>query len=215
MNESPYKFETTTAGFMADVVEASASRPVLVDFWAEWCGPCRTLMPMLDRIADDYAGRFALVKVNTDQEPEIAGHFGIRSIPTVILFHGGQPVEQFVGVQPEGTIRALLDKYVGQETDEPAGGREDPVRQVETLIGNRDAAAVRVALDRLAAEAPEHAALPSLRARAAFLDAALEHPDAVALRWNRIPTTRRRVTRSRRITRSRATTRLPWANGSN
>ncbi|MDQ1311436.1 MAG: putative thioredoxin, partial [Pseudomonadota bacterium] len=123
MPETPFKITATEANFAQVVIEASAGQPVLVDFWAPWCGPCRTLMPMLERIADDYAGRFTLAKVNTDEEQRIAGHFGIRSIPTVMLFHGGQVVEQFVGVQPEQAIRALLDKYLApaEANAEPPG----------------------------------------------------------------------------------------------
>ena len=121
MSESHFKIVATEQNFMQAVVEASATEPVLVDFWAPWCGPCRTLMPMLERIADDYGGRFTLAKVNTDEEQGIAGHFGIRSIPTVMLFHNGQAVEQFVGVQSEATIRAMLDKYLS-----PAGTPAEP-----------------------------------------------------------------------------------------
>ena len=104
MADAPYKIVATDDNFAQAVVAASAQQPVLVDFWAPWCGPCRTLMPMLDRIADDYGGRFTLAKVNTDEEQRIAGEFGIRSIPTVMLFHGGKVVEQFVGVQPEAAL---------------------------------------------------------------------------------------------------------------
>ena len=112
MNDTPYKFAASTESFATAVVEASRERPVLVDFWAPWCGPCRTLMPLLERIADDYGGRFALAKVNTDEEQQVAAQFGIRSIPTVMLFDQGKAVEQFVGVQPEPAIRALLDRYL-------------------------------------------------------------------------------------------------------
>ncbi len=112
MPEAAQKIVATVENFMTDVVEASNTKPVLVDFWAPWCGPCRTLMPLLDRIADDYEGRFILAKVNTEEQPQLASHFQIRSIPTVLLIHQGEVVDQFVGLQPEPAIKALLDRYV-------------------------------------------------------------------------------------------------------
>lgn len=180
MADAPYKVVATEQNFAAAVVEASADRPVLVDFWAPWCGPCRTLMPMLDRIADDYAGRFTLAKVNTDEEQRIAGHFGIRSIPTVMLFHRGQVVEQFVGVQPEAAIRALLDKHLGAA--EPAAATPGPLDDANHALERRDAAAAAFAIERLAAEQPEHPALKALRARLAFVETATAEPDVAALR---------------------------------
>ena len=182
MNEAAFKYVATTANFATSVVEASRDRPVLVDFWAPWCGPCRTLMPLLDRIADDYAGRFALAKLNTDEEPDVAGQFGIRSIPTVMLFHGGQVVEQFVGVQPESSIRALLDRYVGQVADDGPDSPATLVARAEAALQSRDAAAASAALVELEARDPEHKSLKSLRARAAFVEAATARPDAAALR---------------------------------
>lgn len=180
MPESTHKIVATEQNFMQTVIEASSSKPVLVDFWAPWCGPCRTLMPMLDRIADDYAGRFTLAKVNTDEEQGIAGHFGIRSIPTVMLFHQGQVVDQFVGAQPESAIRAMLDRHVAAPEAEE---REPGLKELaEAQLERRDAAAAADTIDRLASEQPEHPALAALRARLAFVEAALAHPDVVALR---------------------------------
>ena len=182
MTNTSFKFVATTENFSATVVDGSSARPVLVDFWAPWCGPCRTLMPLLDRIADDYGGRFALAKVNTDEEQQVAAHFGIRSIPTVMLFHQGKVVEQFVGVQPESSIRALLDRYVG------AGASDDPdspaslVARAEAALAARDAAAAGATTEQLAARDPENKALPSLRARTAFVEAATAQPDVAALR---------------------------------
>jgi putative thioredoxin len=182
MSESHFKIVATEQNFMQAVVEASATEPVLVDFWAPWCGPCRTLMPMLERIADDYGGRFTLAKVNTDEEQGIAGHFGIRSIPTVMLFHNGQAVEQFVGVQPEATIRAMLDKYLS-----PAGTPAEPAAKSDldlaaSQLEQRDAQAAAATIERIAAERADHPALSSLRARLAFVEAAVARPDVLALR---------------------------------
>ncbi len=182
MTGTPFKFSATAATFGSSVVEASATRPVLADFWAPWCGPCRTLMPLLDRIADDYGGRFALAKVNTDEEPQVAAQFGIRSIPTVILFHGGKAAEQFVGVQPEASIRALLDKYLLPASHGDREGPEALADAAGAQLEARDATAARATIDRLAASDPAHPVLAALRARAGFLEAAVARPDFAALR---------------------------------
>jgi putative thioredoxin len=181
MADAPYKIVATEQNFAQAVIEASERQPVLIDFWAPWCGPCRTLMPMLDRIADDYGGRFVLAKVNTDEEQRIAGHFGIRSIPTVMLVHRGEVVEQFVGVQPEAAIRALLDKHLGAapaEPDETTVLLDAAATQLEL----RDVAAATEAIRQVEAAAPDHPALKLLRAQLAFVEAANAHPDVAALR---------------------------------
>lgn len=103
------------SNFESEVLEASAQTPVLIDFWAPWCGPCRQLMPILDRVAADHVGRVKLVKINTDDEMALAGAFGIRSLPTVVLMKNGQVVDGFMGAQPESVVRALLAKHVGAE----------------------------------------------------------------------------------------------------
>ncbi len=102
----------TTATFQHDVLAASAREPVLVDFWAPWCGPCRMLGPVLDQIASEFAGRLRVVKVNTDEEPAIAARYSIRSIPAVKLFHGGKVIAEFVGAQPAGAVRAFLNQHL-------------------------------------------------------------------------------------------------------
>ncbi len=116
---SAHAFTATADNFLSDVVEASHVRPVLVDFWAEWCGPCKQLMPVLDRLADDYAGRFALAKVNTDEQQELAGSVGVRSLPTVALFKDGQVVDHFVGAVPETQVRQMLDKHLPPPAQSP------------------------------------------------------------------------------------------------
>jgi len=110
MTNTPHTLVATLENFAREVVEASDARPVLVDFWAPWCGPCQTLTPILDRLAEEYGGRFVLAKVNTDEQQQIASHFGIRSLPTVMLLHQREIVDQFVGVQPERVYRAAIDK---------------------------------------------------------------------------------------------------------
>jgi putative thioredoxin len=109
--------ETTLATFEKDVIAASTLAPVLVDFWAPWCGPCKTLGPMLEKLEAEYAGKWRLVKVNVDENQELAAHFQVRSIPHVMAFADGQPVDQFVGVLPEGQLRAFLDRLVPQGAD--------------------------------------------------------------------------------------------------
>ena len=100
----------TTASFKADVLENS--KPVLVDFWAEWCGPCKMLGPVLDELATEYAGKAKIAKVNIDDYQDLAGQFGIRSIPTLLLFKGGQVVEQSVGLKSKKDLKASLDRVI-------------------------------------------------------------------------------------------------------
>lgn len=102
----------TVANFEAEVIQASQHTPVLVDFWAPWCGPCKVIGPLLEKLEVDYAGRFKLVKIDSDQEQQLAAAFGIRSIPTCVLLINGQPVDGFMGAVPEGQIKAFLDKHL-------------------------------------------------------------------------------------------------------
>ena len=105
-----FSFDVSIEEFEAKVIEPSSRVPVVIDFWAPWCGPCKTLKPLLENLAEEYAGRFLLAKVDADQNPELAQHFGVRSIPSVKVLFQGQLVDEFNGALPEGQIRAFLDR---------------------------------------------------------------------------------------------------------
>lgn len=141
--------DVTVANFETEVMEASSQQPVLVDFWAPWCGPCKTLGPILEKLETEYDGRFKLVKIDSDQEQQLAAAFGVRSIPTVVLLKDGQPVDGFMGAQPEGAVRQFLDKHVPSEG---AVAAEADAEEADALLGGGDTesalAKLRVALDQ-------------------------------------------------------------------
>ena len=118
MASQGYTFEVGAGEFQQQVLERSFELPVLVDFWAAWCQPCQMLMPMLATLAEEFEGKFLLAKVNTDSEQDLARQFGVRSLPTVKLFRNGQVVDEFMGVQPESAIRALLDRHIDRASDQ-------------------------------------------------------------------------------------------------
>jgi putative thioredoxin len=109
---SPVK-DTTTAAFRQDVIAESAKQPVLVDFWAPWCGPCRQLAPILEKAVQAAKGKVKLVKMNIDEHPQIPGQLGVQSIPAVIAFQRGQPVDGFMGAIPESQVKAFIERLVG------------------------------------------------------------------------------------------------------
>lgn len=108
----------TESNAQAMLIEESCKRPVLIDFWADWCSPCKNLMPILERLTGEYGGAFLLAKVNADEQQMIAGQFGVRSLPTVMLMKDGQPVDGFTGAQSEQQVRELLEKYLPKPWDQ-------------------------------------------------------------------------------------------------
>jgi putative thioredoxin len=137
----------TTAEFDAAVVERSQARPVLVDFWAAWCGPCRMVAPILEKLAVAYEGRADVVKVDTDAEPEIATRYGVRSLPTLAVFRHGRLADAVIGAQPESVLRDLLDRHVETPSD------RERVEALQRAAGGDVDGAVAV-LERLVAAEP-------------------------------------------------------------
>ncbi len=188
--------DATIANFETEVVETSRTIPVLVDLWAPWCGPCRTLGPVLEKLETAYAGRFKLVKVNTEEEQDLAAAFGVRSIPMVVLMKDGQPVDGFVGALPEGQIRQFLDKHVPAAAEPEQA--EDEAQALETLASHDPNAALENLQQALASNPANDMAradyvkllLQQQRtedARRAFepleSKVALDHPAAALRQW--------------------------------
>ncbi|GAB3380876.1 thioredoxin [Azotobacter armeniacus] len=130
MSETPYIFDVTDASFDQLVLDNSFHKPVLVDFWADWCAPCKALMPLLAKIAESYQGELLLAKVNSDVEQQTVMRMGIRSLPTVVLFKDGQPVDGFAGAQPESAIHAMLEPHV----QAPVAPETDPLESALALF---------------------------------------------------------------------------------
>ena len=207
-NPNNVKRTVTTATFAAEVVETSSTTPVLADFWADWCGPCKQLTPVLERLADEYGGRFILAKINADEEGELAGQVGVRSLPTVILFKDKAVADHFIGMVPETQIRQMLDRHLPQAVVKPIDrARELKTRGdyagahailaqalmdsptdiallaelVELQIRQGQLAEARTAYSELKGREPAHHAVKRLNALLVFSDVIVSHPDASAV----------------------------------
>src|SRR5438046_984126 len=133
--------ETTTQGFVKDVIEESKRQPVLIDFWAPWCGPCRQLTPLLEKAVRAAKGKVKLVKMNIDQHPAIPGQMGIQSIPAVIAFVNGQPADGFMGAVPESQLNAFIEKVTKGVTAPGEANIAEILQEAEAVLAEGDAAA--------------------------------------------------------------------------
>ncbi|MCQ2030047.1 thioredoxin [Stutzerimonas zhaodongensis] len=161
MSQTPYIFDVTGASFEQLVLENSFHKPVLVDFWAEWCAPCKALMPLLAKITEEYQGELVLAKVNCDVEQDVVARFGVRSLPTVVLFKDGQPVDGFAGAQPESAIRAMLAPHV----QAPAEPEADLLESAQAMFAEGRIGDAENLLKQLLTEDNENAAALILYAR--------------------------------------------------
>src|SRR5271169_178677 len=155
--------ETTTQTFVKDVVEESKRQPVLIDFWAPWCGPCKQLTPVLEKAVRAAKGKVKLVKMNIDEHPAIPGQMGIQSIPAVIAFVGGQPADGFMGAIPESQVNAFIEKLT---RGVPAAGEPsiaEILKEADTILAEGDAAtAAQIYAEALAIDATNIPALAGL-----------------------------------------------------
>lgn len=204
---SEHALDVGLADFQQAVLEESTRRPVVVDFWAPWCGPCKVLKPILEKLAAEYGGKFLLAKINSDENQELAARYGVRGIPSVKAFIGGEPVDEFSGALPEPEVRAFLDRLIPSPAEE-IRRQADAARVAGNLAGalellaeasRLDPAHVGVRLDaaevmldlneadearRLIGSVPDDAdpRVPQLKARLQFTGAAGDDEAALAAR---------------------------------
>ena len=208
MSESPFIFNVTQEDFTQNVLEKSLRVPVLVDFWADWCGPCHMLMPILSKLVEEYQGKVLLAKVNSDEQQALAARFGVRSLPTVKVFKNGSVVDEFMGVQPESVIRQILERHIERESDNirleaeralETGNQElalsllqkaaqmDPdnaavkIDLARILLNKGEAERAEIILDDLQGEDRDKVEVKSLKARLTFARIAAEAPNQKAL----------------------------------
>src|SRR5689334_20290693 len=164
--------DTTTQSFMKDVIEESKHQPVLVDFWAPWCQPCKQLTPILEKVVRAAKGKVKLAKMNIDEHPAIPGQMGIQSIPAVIAFSNGQPVDGFMGALPENQVVGFIERL----TKEPLGGDDgaDALKAADAALAQGDAAGAAGLYAQIATKEPENVAALAGLARSYVLTGALD-----------------------------------------
>lgn len=176
MTEHTFVFDVSGAdAFEQLVVQNSLSKPVLVDFWAQWCAPCKVLMPILEKVTASYRGELLLAKVDCDLEQDIVARLGVQSLPTVVLFKDGKPVDGFTGAQSEADIRALLAKHIA----EPEAEAEDPLQTAQHLFDSGEFAQAEAVLKALLSGDDQQAAALVLFARCLTERGALTEAEAV------------------------------------
>jgi len=187
-----HTFDATETNFETDVIQASLSTPVLVDFWAEWCGPCKSLGPILEKVVDSYGGKLRLAKVDTDKEQQLAAVFGIRSLPTVVLVKDGQMVDGFMGALPESGVRAFVEKHLGKT--QAAAEPEPAVSEVPANETPQQAVA------RLREEIAANADKPELKLDLAAALAGAGEADAAQAQLDALPPNLASDAKARRVT---------------
>lgn len=209
MSESPFVSIGTERNFVELAMDKSYSTPVLVDFWADWCAPCRELTPILEKLAEEYRGAFHLLKINTDEQQLLAQQLAVRSLPTVKLFKGGRVVDEFMGALPESAVRQFLDPHLKDDLEQfleqvdqllERGEREHALAALEQAMGQvrdntrialkiaalkieeRDRDGARALLDALSEEARQSPEAKSVLAKIELAEKLSDLPDEAALR---------------------------------